>query len=486
MSPRYRPTRQRNGITSVMAMLFMVLFAAMALGFYATVTTSVTLARNDQKGSKALLAAESGIQFVRYHLAHVAIPPNTTESSAVMQELYNDISARLTGTGNLAGMTMSLSSDKKVIAIPAETGAYIATDEIDKSGFAIVIKEQAGNIICKVSGRTGESSYARTRGVSLDFTRLPIETSLFDNAIAARGRIRMEKGTLGGVSGISPNTIANIMSAMTEAELLSTGGGAALTMTGGSVGGSLGVVSGDADISGEVPVASGLVSVSGGSVHGTSNLTTIWNDYVLDVATPEFPIIDTSSYAQYATNTYVEGMMELKNVRIPANTNPTFEGNVTIQGILYVESPNVLRFRGDTNLQGFIVWDNLGNSSVNQIDMSGNFSHSKLDPSGDWGELATITGVAILAPHTEVVMSGSTESQVHGNMIVGRFENAGANTITFDQGSLVAMDPGNAIHINTSKSLKWTSTGMSNQPSQGVLYSSYYDPVPGSYQELNQ
>ena len=245
-----------------MAMLFMVLFAAMALGFYATVTTSVTLARNDQKGSKALLAAESGIQFVRYHLAHVAIPPNTTESSAVMQELFNDISARLAGTANLTGMTLSISSDKKVISIPAETGAYIAVDEVEKSGFAIVIKEQAGNIICKVSGRTGDSTYASTRGVSLDFTRLPIETSLFDNAVAARGRVRMEKGTLGGVSGISPNTIANIMSAMTEAELLSSGGGAALTMSGGSVGGSLGVVSGDADISGEVPVAGALVSVS--------------------------------------------------------------------------------------------------------------------------------------------------------------------------------------------------------------------------------
>jgi Tfp pilus assembly protein PilX len=42
----------RCGITSVIAMIFMVLIACLALGFYATMTTSTKLSQNDQKGAR--------------------------------------------------------------------------------------------------------------------------------------------------------------------------------------------------------------------------------------------------------------------------------------------------------------------------------------------------------------------------------------------------------------------------------------------------
>ena len=469
MSRPYRPFRKRQGITAVMAMLYMVLFATMALGFYSTVTTAVALAKNDQKSSRAMLAAESGIQFMRYHLAHVAIPPLTVESSAVMQDLFNDLNDRLQNTGNLklGAYTVGISSDSKLISIPEQPGAFITTDATNNSGFRIEIKEQAGNIICRVMGRTGNGGYVSARGVSLDFARQPIESTLFENAIAARSSVVIKNGTMGGVGGV-PNTIASILSAQES--------GVSVRMTGGTVGGDLGIIQGAS------------ANISGGSVHGTSSLTNIYKNYLkTHPEAPEFPVIDTDTYSQYATNPYVAGQTVYKNVRIPAGENPKFAGGTTIQGIMYVESPNVIDFNGDTNMQGFIVWDNGGTSATNKINMFGNFSHSKLEDSAEWGELATITGVAVLAPNTAVVMSGSTASQIQGNMIVGRFENAGANTITFDQGSLIAMDPtGDSIIINTAKDLRWTSTGFNNQPSKGPSYSTYYDPVPGSYQELSQ
>jgi hypothetical protein len=277
----------------------------------------------------------------------------------------------------------------------------------------------------------------------------------------------IKNGTMGGVAGV-PNTIASIMSAKEN--------DVAITMTGGAVGGTLGIVTGSS------------ANITGGSVHGTTSVLNILRNYLKSQdEPPEFPTIDTDTYAQYATNSYNAGETVYKNVRIPAGTNPKFAGGTTIQGIMYVESPNVIDFNGDTNMQGFIVWDNGGTSATNKINMFGNFSHSKLEDTEEWGDLATITGVAILAPNTAVMMSGSTESQIKGNMIVGRFENAGANTITFDQGSLIAMDEGgDSIIINTAKALRWTSTGFYNQPSKGPTYSTYYDPVPGSYQELSQ
>src|SRR5215207_3674533 len=66
---------RRRGITSAIAMLFMVLIGMMALAFYSQVTTASRLSNNDQKGARALAAAESGMQFMRFQLARVDIPP---------------------------------------------------------------------------------------------------------------------------------------------------------------------------------------------------------------------------------------------------------------------------------------------------------------------------------------------------------------------------------------------------------------------------
>ena len=42
-------------------------------------------------------------------------------------------------------------------------------------------------------------------------------------------------------------------------------------------------------------------------------------------------------------------------------------GGATIQGILYIESPNNVEFRGTTKLQGFIVFENKNSTAVNVI-----------------------------------------------------------------------------------------------------------------------
>src|SRR5687767_4115544 len=91
VAPPSRRTRRaarrlrRRGITSAIAMIFMVLIGCLALGFYATMTTSTKLSENDQKGARALMAAESGIQFMRLNLAHVQLPPLTTPDNVLAE-----------------------------------------------------------------------------------------------------------------------------------------------------------------------------------------------------------------------------------------------------------------------------------------------------------------------------------------------------------------------------------------------------------------
>src|SRR5437868_1815352 len=94
-------TTRRQGFAAVLSMLFLVLFSTLALGFYATTSSTVQISANDQHVALAQQAAETGMDFMRYQLAHVAIAPGTP-ASGVMTELYNDLSANLNGTRNLA------------------------------------------------------------------------------------------------------------------------------------------------------------------------------------------------------------------------------------------------------------------------------------------------------------------------------------------------------------------------------------------------
>src|SRR5690606_37968700 len=106
-------------------------------------------------------------------------------------------------------------------------------------------------------------------------------------------------------------------------------------------------------ISGEVSfsnpsawVQSGTNSVINNEV-GEKN----WSDNVHHVEAPDFPVVDTSDYAIYATNTIASKNpmgTQFINIRIPANTNPTFAAGTEIFGVMYIEGPNHVKFAGST------------------------------------------------------------------------------------------------------------------------------------------
>src|SRR5258705_3036905 len=89
--------RQRRAIASMLAMLYLVLFAMLAIGFYATTNTAGQVSVNEQRRYRALGSAESGMDFMRYQLFQIAIPPSTTPDQ-VLVEINKDLSAQLNGT----------------------------------------------------------------------------------------------------------------------------------------------------------------------------------------------------------------------------------------------------------------------------------------------------------------------------------------------------------------------------------------------------
>src|SRR5688572_8940341 len=67
----------RQGVTAVLAMLYLTLMASLALGFYSASNTAIMVSHNEQKVERARLAAESGLDFARYYLGRTSIPQRT-------------------------------------------------------------------------------------------------------------------------------------------------------------------------------------------------------------------------------------------------------------------------------------------------------------------------------------------------------------------------------------------------------------------------
>ncbi len=457
----HRASASRGGFSAIFAVMYMAMFGALAIGFCASTNTAVQVSNNDQRATAAQTASESGMDFMRYQLAQVKIPPGTPPNM-VMSSLFTQLSRNMNGTRNMGSDVVGLSGN--VIYIPANTAHSIKLDADGLSSFAIAITSWGSDIVVRASGRHGSTSSA-SRGITMDFTCKSLPSSVFDFALASRGQVVLNKGAITAVTGVS-SSITSIMS-----DLSAPG---AITLNGGSVGGDLNFVTGGAPI------------VNGGSVAGTSNTALIATQHSHIVnPPPEFPTVDTTAFVQYATNAYVDGAALQQNIVIPAGTNPNFSSGATVQGIMYIKSPNTVTFRGDFNLQGFIVFENAGSTAVNSLDFRGSVSQTAVPGGAQFDAVRAASGISILAPTAAVSMSGSTDSNSKGSVIVGTFNYSGAANLIMNSGTLMTLSNGpNSLVISGSKSILFTATGEFNQPSVGVTYTSYFSPKPSTYQEI--
>ncbi len=116
--------------------------------------------------------------------------------------------------------------------------------------------------------------------------------------------------------------------------------------------------------------------------------------------------------------------------------------------------------------------------------MRGNFSQTPLPAGAEFDSLRALTGISVLAPTTKMVISGSVDSYLLGNVLLGTFSNGGSADWTIDKGSLLAMDQASDAANFNGKTLKFTATGQYNMPSAGVRYSSYFRPQTATYDEV--
>lgn len=458
---------RRRGLASVLAMLFLVLFSTLAVGFYAATTLSAQVAKNERRLTTAQSAAESGMEFMRYQLGVITVPPGTP-STQLLTTVWGLLGANLNGTYNMGTDVVTMANDANgnpTIYVPGNTSHFIPIDSTSGAKFQGTIAQSGDKLVVTVVGMGSDGSISR--GVQLSYQKAARASAIFNYGVASKGKI-----VTGGASYILGNPDPAMGS------VLST-----------DMADSVPVAIGGKQVSGDISITnpSGSVSYSGASIGGTSDPNQIPNHIHIGVQPPTFPTIDSSVYTNAVTMTaYTAGSTTLSNVYIPPNTNPSFSsGTTTIYGVLWIQSPNVVTFKGGVNITGVIVVDNntTFNAATNQINFGGNVRASgvqNLPSNSTYGNLRSLTGAFILAPGYAVNFSGDF-GQVAGSIIASQISMTGNATGTV-QGSVIGVD-NQPLTLNGSADITIASTGTSNYPA-GVSFGSYYTPLPDTYVEL--
>jgi hypothetical protein len=445
-----------------MAMLYLVVFSTLALGFYAATITASQVAANERTSQAAQLAAESGFGFLRYHLSALDIVAGT-KPDKILEEVYQQLRVRLDGSPNLG--TSVVGYDGNTITIP-ETG-YVSLDRTGTQRFRITLSQAGDMLEAKVIGRGGTVTIGR--GVKIKFQKANNATAIFNYGVASRGTVVTSGAST--ITGLTDPTKGSILSTNTSTA-------SPVRIMG-------------KEVSGDISTVSSTASVQFGSntsIGGTSNTQLIRNYHLhYGVPEPRFPDIDTTVYQQYATNTYVSGMTMLDNVRIPSGTGtsitPLKLNSVTVRGVLYIEGANVIEFGGNTSLQAVIaVANNAPVNSTNQLSFTGSVSAQPVSTLPEsFGDVRKLTGAFIIAPRYKVSMTGNFGA-VGGTVVADQFIMSGSAEGTV-KGSIITLNENLETRIEGSADVIVASVGTTEYP-PGVTFGLHYTSVPGSYLEV--
>ena len=394
----------RRGIAAMLAMLYLVIFSALALGFYASVTISSQVAHNDRRAAEAQVAAESGLQFIKYQISRVKLPPLTKKEQRFGQ-LYQQLSRNLAGSANLGGGTVGYAPG--VIYVPAGGTGFVDVNQ-GGAGFRVTITEVGGrevgeNLRVTVSGHSDGATI--NRALQLEFKPSPFDQSLFDYGVAAMGKMK-----LGG-----------------DFDLI----GDEQLLDGSLFSGSVDEfktpvqIKKKATITGDVYMADddGRIKLGGHVSIGGASARDAYEQHIhRGVDVPEFPTVDVSVYKPFVSTTLdakkYRDSSYFANVIIPPNTNPHFTDDVVLEGVIYVQMPNKLTFEKGATVRGVIVYEpqaGFEKEKHNTIEFKQSAQFYSLDylPVNDKfpQSLHDLDGVSIIAPQTDLKFTGGAGAQ---------------------------------------------------------------------------
>jgi len=388
MRGRKRPkTRSRWAMAFVPALLFLALFGTLSIALYTGASLNARTSDNFDKAQSARFAAESGISWTLYCLRYAELPATTTQAT-LLDNLHTELSdSGLSVTRTAAGM--------EVAQVDLSHGSFVCAFELPDP--------PDGNDLRLAAIGTCEGATCRV-AVTIDTERR--RSRIFDYGIASKGKISVTGSA--AITGMNNPGEANILSTKPELVAIEAGGSA-------SIGGELFLVSVSKD---SVDFTGKKVTVA-----GESDPLIILNDHVhLEVDPPAFPPVDVKPFQAMAKGDVITSSTDLSgsdlvltNAVVEPNTNPIFTSNTTINGVLYVKSPNNISFTAGVTINGIIVTDNPDSPDLtaNEISFGGNIAApgvSALPDTEEFAEIKQHSGTILLAPGFKTSFSGGANS----------------------------------------------------------------------------
>jgi len=450
-----------KGAALIISMIFVLIFSALAVSMATMSSTNVQIAENQRKANCARACAQSGLEIIRLWSNPVSIP-GTTAPELRFSQIASSFQSAAYEISNISNIT----NDSSLITVPS-----VPLNSTNEQSFyaSITPKPTVADpnaLQLNVTGTYG--SLAKTISVNYDFgTR---EHTVFDYGVATRGPLH-----LSGNIELTGEKLTLDASVYIESENDTT-----LSIIGNSQ------IAGDVSITNSSS-ATDIVDLQGGQASIGGETAPEAYDHVFTGTPPaEFPVPDPSYFEHYVVEdiNYPSSETTFENVRIPANTNPDFSANVTLRGIVFIETPNIVTFSGNTIITGIIVGDGdlEDNSGTNQINFLGtvdSYPVTELPDEPQFEEIRNDTGTFALAPGFSLSFGGnfSTLSGAIAANGIEFFGNAGGTI----NGSVIN-------YSDTPMTLSGTNNLSFNRLEEGVVPNGFVPEIvlqyiPNSYSE---
>jgi len=438
----------RNGSALIACTLVLVVVSVLAVSLAAISGANLQMADNQHGANQAFASAESGLEVMRYWLSRVRIPSSTPPSdylSSAIALVQSDLQ-----DNEVSNIVVNADGSIPTVLIDADTGQNFQGQwSWDPDNPAI--------LRVTVTGKRGLMS----RTISVEYNIAPYHFPIFNYGIATKGPLQFPRNPT--LTGATQNWEADIyVESANSLVAVDIGGNATFD--------------GDIDIGNQLASVSyaGSLNIAGdfGQAAVAEHVETLDEE-----DRPEFPVPDVTQFRQYATGpvldstyTYSGSGMTLANATICAGTNPTFSGNgaVTIQGVLYIEAPNIVTFAKQVALQGLIVAEgDAQNPGTNAIKFQYNFASGDYPAGSQFDAIRQEQGSSILAPGFGVSFTGNFSS-VNGVLAASSlYFNANASAVV--KGTMISYSP-DATQVDGNIAMNFDRSAMVEIPAGFDLY----------------
>ena len=367
-------SKTNKGSALLLSIIVLATLSAWAVFICSVSGSNLQIAENQRKGDSARASAESGLEITRYWLSKVMMP-SSTSPSVYLTTVVADLQSQFTAKG-ISNIVVDTDGTIQAVTLDSAGGRSF-------SGQLVIDPNHPTVLQLRVTGNSGE--LARKIGVSYGIEAY--EFPIFNYGLATKETLHFPGNPT--VRGATSNWEADIY-IESPGDLIAA------------------YSSGNVNFDGDISIGNPLANVDFQrdiQIAGEHGQPALDNHVFIDAGEVQFPVPETAPFGQYATGgvvnsgTDISNSMTLTNTVIEAGTNPTFAGNIIIEGILFIEQPNIVTFDRNVQLNGMVVGDgDVSAAGQNSVTFSGNFATGPFPNGEQFDQIRSEAGTSILAP----------------------------------------------------------------------------------------